>query len=145
MYILHTAKFYTEGTFTIWRQFCSKFLLDKHDISTGLLYKAVPRLQECCRHVEAAEVSNSRNKVHQTWERPYRDSLYVYLVINTNLDLFISHSQEVWSILSYKSQPMTLQNIRIDAKGVTKDEIPKMTHFQFWLSENVQVRVPLNI
>ena len=42
---------------------------------TGNLYKAMPRLQECCRQVEAEEVSNSRNKIHPTWERPYRDSL----------------------------------------------------------------------
>ena len=42
---------------------------------TGNLYKAVPRLGECCRQVEAEEVSNSRNKIHQTWEWPYRDSL----------------------------------------------------------------------
>ena len=38
--------------------------------STGKLYKAVPRLRECCRQVEAQEVSNSRNIIHQTWERP---------------------------------------------------------------------------
>ena len=25
-------------------------------------------LGECCRQVEAEEVSNSRNKIHQTWE-----------------------------------------------------------------------------
>ena len=29
---------------------------------TGNLYKAVPRLGECCRQVDAEEVSNSRNK-----------------------------------------------------------------------------------
>ena len=45
-------------------------------VCTGNLYKAVPRLRECCRQVEANEVSNSRNNIHQTWERPYRDSLY---------------------------------------------------------------------
>ena len=38
--------------------------------NTGNLFKAVPRLGECCRQVEAEEVSNSRNKIHQTWERP---------------------------------------------------------------------------
>ena len=26
-----------------------------------------PRLRECCRQVEAEEVSKSRNKIHQTW------------------------------------------------------------------------------
>ena len=39
---------------------------------TGNLYKVVPRLRECCREVEADEVNNSRNKILQTWERPYR-------------------------------------------------------------------------
>ena len=42
----------------------------------GNLHKAVPRLRECCGQVEAEEVSNSTNKIHQTWERPYGDSLY---------------------------------------------------------------------
>ena len=37
---------------------------------------SVPRLRECCRQVEAQKVSNSRNKIHQTWERPYRNFLY---------------------------------------------------------------------
>ena len=41
----------------------------------GLDYKAVPRLRECCRHVEAKVVRISRNKVHQTWERPYSPAL----------------------------------------------------------------------
>ena len=43
---------------------------------TGNLYKAVPRLQECCKQLQAEYISNNRNKIHQTWERPYRDSLY---------------------------------------------------------------------
>ena len=42
----------------------------------GNLYKAIPRLRECQWQVEAEEVSNSRNKIHQTWEWPYGDSLY---------------------------------------------------------------------
>ena len=46
---------------------------------TGNLYKAAPRLRECCRQVEAEEVSNSRNKIHQTWEWPYRDSMYLFI------------------------------------------------------------------
>ena len=29
---------------------------------TGNLYEAIPRLRECCRQVEAEDVSNSRNK-----------------------------------------------------------------------------------
>ena len=45
------------------------------DIS-GNVYKVVPRLRECCRQVEEEAVSNSRNKIHQTWEQPYGDSLY---------------------------------------------------------------------
>ena len=43
---------------------------------TGNLYKADSRLRECCRQVEAEEVSNSRNKIPQTCERSYRDSLW---------------------------------------------------------------------
>ena len=36
--------------------------------NTGLDYKAVPSLRECCRQVEAEVVSNSRDKIHQTWQ-----------------------------------------------------------------------------
>ena len=38
----------------------------------GNLYKAVARLREYCRQVEAEEASNSRNKIHQTWAQPQR-------------------------------------------------------------------------
>ena len=43
---------------------------------TGNLYLAVPWLWECCRQVEAEEVSNSRSKIHQTWDWPFWDPLY---------------------------------------------------------------------
>ena len=45
--------------------------------TTGLPYKAVSRLRECCRQVEAEDVSNIRNKIHQTLERPYIPTLYI--------------------------------------------------------------------
>ena len=45
---------------------------------TVLHYKAIPRLQECCRKVEGELVGNSRNKILQTWEQPFRDSLCEY-------------------------------------------------------------------
>ena len=45
---------------------------------TGLHYKAVPRLRECCRQVEAEVVRKSRNKIHQTKERPYNWALHTY-------------------------------------------------------------------
>ena len=35
-----------------------------------------PRLRECCRQVEAEVVSNSQNKIHQTWERKFSPPLY---------------------------------------------------------------------
>ena len=34
-------------------------------------------MRECCRQVEAEEVSNSRNKIHQTTYKPFSESLYV--------------------------------------------------------------------
>ena len=37
--------------------------------STGLCKKAGPRLRDCCRQGQAEVVSNSKNKIHQTWER----------------------------------------------------------------------------
>ena len=44
---------------------------------TGLDNKAIPRLRECCGQVEAEVVSNCRNKIHQTWERPWSQALYI--------------------------------------------------------------------
>ena len=41
------------------------------ELYTGNLYKAIPRLRECSKQVEAEVLSNSRNKIHQTWKRPY--------------------------------------------------------------------------
>ena len=39
---------------------------------TGAGTIVVPRLRECCRQVEAEEVSNSRNIIHQTWGRDHK-------------------------------------------------------------------------
>ena len=60
-------------------QHCSAFDLKCTNIwrtYTGLNYMAFPRLRESCRQVEAEVVTNSRNKFCQTWEWPFRDSLY---------------------------------------------------------------------
>ena len=46
-------------------------------LCTGNLYKAIHRLKECCRQVEAEEVSNSRNKTHQTTYQPLFPALYM--------------------------------------------------------------------
>ena len=32
--------------------------------------KALARLRECCRQAQAEVVSNSKNKIHQTWGLP---------------------------------------------------------------------------
>ena len=41
----------------------------KVDTCTGAVAKrVVSRLRECCRQVKAEVVSNSSNKIHQTWE-----------------------------------------------------------------------------
>ena len=37
---------------------------------------AIPRLQECCRQVEAEVVSEIRNEIHQSWEQPFSEALY---------------------------------------------------------------------
>ena len=41
-----------------------------------LCKKVVPRLRECCRQNQAEVVSNSRNKIHQTWVQPNSIALY---------------------------------------------------------------------
>ena len=38
--------------------------------------KVVPRLRECCRQSQAEEVSNSSEKIHQTWRPPFVTALY---------------------------------------------------------------------
>ena len=44
---------------------------------TANIYMAVPKLGECCRQVEADEVSNSRNKIHQTMYKQFFRALYM--------------------------------------------------------------------
>ena len=44
-----------------------------------------PRLCECCRQGQAEVVSNSRNKIHQTWRLPFYRSLYVICCVVGNL------------------------------------------------------------
>ena len=43
---------------------------------TGLGLKVVPRLRELCRQGQAGMISNSSNKVHQTWDLPFSRVLY---------------------------------------------------------------------
>ena len=38
-------------------------------------------MHECCRQVEAEVVSNSRNKIHQTWGPPFSQALYVQICV----------------------------------------------------------------
>ena len=45
---------------------------------TGAGKIVVPSLRECCRQVEAEEVSNSRNKIHQTWGPQFCRPLYCH-------------------------------------------------------------------
>ena len=39
----------------------------------------VPRLRECCRQGQAEVVSDSRNKIHQTWGPPFSRALYIFM------------------------------------------------------------------
>ena len=43
----------------------------------GVAKKVGPRLREHHRRVDAEVVSNSSNKIHQTWEPPFSRALYV--------------------------------------------------------------------
>ena len=38
--------------------------------------EAGPRLRECCRQRHAKVISNSRNKIHKTWERKFSPPLF---------------------------------------------------------------------
>ena len=64
------------------KNFCTRIFYQAHGLdkaeemhSTGLDYKVIPRLRECCRQVEVEVASNSSNKIHQTWEWPYSGAL----------------------------------------------------------------------
>ena len=56
---------------------------------TGLGWNVIPRLRECCRQVEAEVVSNSKNKIHQTWGPPFRRALY-YCPCSSLKSIFIT-------------------------------------------------------
>ena len=43
---------------------------------TGLGYKVIPRLRECCKQSQAEVVSKSSSKIHQTWGLPFSRALY---------------------------------------------------------------------
>ena len=38
--------------------------------------KVVPRLRECCSLSQTDVISNSSNKIHQTWQPPFGQALY---------------------------------------------------------------------
>ena len=45
-------------------------------LTTGVAKIVLPRLRECSGQVEAEVVSNSRNKIHQTWESLFGTPMY---------------------------------------------------------------------
>ena len=58
---------------------CLPATLRQLSSSSQLLYRgrikreeALARLRECCRHAQAEVASNSRNKIYQTWPKPFR-------------------------------------------------------------------------
>ena len=63
-------------------------------LCTGLDCKAVPRLQDCCMQVEAEEVSNCRNKIHQTTYKPFSECLYM-LGYHLTLGSYKYHSEQI--------------------------------------------------
>ena len=46
------------------------------------MLKALARLRECCRQAQAGVVSNSKNKIHQTWQEPFSRALYFWCDIS---------------------------------------------------------------
>ena len=49
---------------------------DRHHLQSSAK-KVIPRLRECYRQLGAEVVSNSSNKLNQTWGPPFRRALYV--------------------------------------------------------------------
>ena len=76
-----------------------------------IFVRPFPRLRECCRQVEPERVSNSRKKIHQTWERPCGDSLYIY---NRRCEIVLaSWSHELLRLMeNIVHSQTTMSNIR---------------------------------
>ena len=53
---------------------------------TGVTKRVLPRLQECSRQVETEVVSNSSNKIQQTWEALFWIPLYRRATMPNNFD-----------------------------------------------------------
>ena len=49
--------------------------LMKRYVCNGVAKRVLPRLRECSGQVEAEVISNSSNKIHQTWEALFRRPL----------------------------------------------------------------------
>ena len=76
LYILHSMG--QEMNFRLCLLLCSTQYWVRNDTCkmymvgfTGVVKRVLPRLQECARQVEAEVVSNSSNKIHQTWEASF--------------------------------------------------------------------------
>ena len=77
-------------------------------------------MRECCRQVEAEEVSNSRNNIHQTWEQPYRDSL------NTVPPLWSFSPRRRRESQSVKTVPTSPQSTRTKFFPLIKLSVPRL-------------------
>ena len=96
---------------------------------------AIPRLRECCTQVEAEEVRNSRNKVHQTWEQPYLDSLYFS---EKKFNFLVCG----WRVTIWESMSRTLSRIHKGNRNVrmygrrAKDSDPRLSDSRFPISSD---------
>ena len=59
-------------------------------MTTVIAKRVLPRLRECSRQVEAEVVSNSSNKIHQTWEalciEPFMAAKITFLLFSMYVD-----------------------------------------------------------
>ena len=71
-----------------------------------------PRLHEYGRHVEAEVVSNSKNKIHQTWGPPFRRVRLLFVFIA--LPCYVTESAEKAASAAQEGTPLGLLRRRRD-------------------------------
>ena len=112
---------------------------------TMLHYKGVPRLQECCRQFEADMVRNSRNKIHQTWERPYTEALYTARSICTALLLSaLPHRKQGWHPIVSSNECILDHRIRTGIFSISVQFSLHSSHISSCLILSVHPSLPDN-
>ena len=114
---LHTLKFqYFDQIVQLTMKCLRNIVLTLVCKTTGLgCTTSARRLCECCRPVQTEVISNSRNKLHQTWLKPCCQALD-------------SEGNNLWHVVWWNFQAVAERAVKHEQKEISPIHVPQITY-----------------